>query len=112
MKPRVFLIERCQYDLAQAEEYGQVVYLTERRFNPFDANAELRIADMLATLGFDPSVDLICLTGKVINVAILVGVATAKYGEIRLLMFDATSSAYRERIFNGAHHEGTGQTAA
>ena len=95
---RTFLVEpNKRYPLDALEPYGELVYASPRPMNPFDVhNCLTQIRKGLKD--FDPMDDYICLTGRVQTVAFFLAAAHEKFGTIRVLMFDAVNSNYRERI--------------
>lgn len=101
-KPRVFLVEpNDRYDLSALDTFGSVAYVCASPINAFSTNNAVRIIkDSLQKQGFDPATDFICMTGHAIKVAVLLSVTASEYGPLRLLMFDATKSNYRERRFD------------
>ena len=99
---RVFLAEpNGRYDLTAAREFGDIVYLSDQSMNPFDtATVVDKLETALIQAGFKPDEDYICMTGQSLTVAMLLAVAAATYPMVRLLMFDARGSNYRERVFS------------
>ena len=101
--PRVFLIEENpRYDLTPLSAFGLVEYLCkERECSPFQTvrSTEL-IRQRLEQAVFNSEIDFICMTGQNLKIAMLLAVAANDYGAVRLLMFDAASHTYKERLFD------------
>jgi hypothetical protein len=99
MPPRVFLAESStRYDVSAAKPYGEIVHLLKRPMSPFNTTAiveEFRAA--LEEHQFDPDVDYVCMTGSSLVVALLLATLSAEYERLHLLMFEATTSAYKDR---------------
>ena len=95
----VYLAEpNPRYDLSALQPYGEIKTVSDRPLNPFDITTCFE--ELSSGLrNFDPTEDYICLTGRVQTVAYLLAIAHNKYPIIRVLLFDATTSNYRERIF-------------
>lgn len=95
---KVFLVEpNNRYPLDALEPYGELVYTSPKPMNPFDVKCCLhQIRKGLEN--FDPAEDYICLTGRVQTVAFFLAVAHKQFGTVKVLMFDAKTSNYRERI--------------
>jgi len=102
---RVFIAEPSErYDLKPAEEYGEITFLSTHGFNPFDTEFVIeKITAALETAEYNPKEDFICLTGQSLLISMFLGVVAALYDDpIRILLFDARKSVYRERSFNPA----------
>lgn len=96
---KIYLVEpNSRYDLAALEPYGKVVYISEQ-INPFNVEESLKIiTDGLKN--FDPTEDYICMTGNLQTVAFMMMIIYNKFKTFRILMFDARTSNYRERIIS------------
>ena len=94
----IYLAEPNQrYDLTTLEDIGDIVYASAEPVNPF--NTERAMTTLRNGLkDFNPDEDMICLTGNMQTVSMLLAVACRKYDAIRVLLFDARSSNYKERI--------------
>lgn len=102
--PRVFLAVRDdRYDVSKAARYGAVEYLLDPpTVSPFNTPAAYGLLRReLKRRKFDPDVDRICLTAPGAWLALLSAAALFQYGRVRLLMFDAQSSNYIERVLYG-----------
>lgn len=102
MPPRVFIPEPApQYEtLGAASVYGVITPLrTYRNFNPFAAQVTRLMEEALDHARFDPDVDYLCLTGKIASVALMIAVAMAKWGTVKVLIYSSRSSAYEEVHF-------------
>lgn len=101
--PRVFLIEENpRYDLTTLVAFGRVIFLCkERECSPFQTSRSTElIRQRLEDASFDNESDFICMTGQNLKIAMLLAVAANDYGSVRLLMFDAVSHSYKERLFD------------
>lgn len=101
MIPRVFFpIQSGQYNTQRATEYGERVFLIKTDdMSPFNTEVYGKIyRKELAQQQFNPDEDFIVLTGPLNFVALLFGIALARYRTVKTLMFDARTSAYIERI--------------
>jgi len=98
---RVFLPEpNARYGLFDAGDYGEIVYVSRERLNPFDI--EYCTEQLVSGLAdFDPEHDFICITGSTNTVAVVLAYVTAVFAApIQLLLFDARESVYRVRVFD------------
>ena len=97
---RVFLPEpNGRFDLSTAEIFGVIEYLSERRLDPFNTDTTVDFfKSRLQEVNFDPEIDFICMTGNSLILALMLSVVVSSYYSVKLLMFDAKNSAYRERI--------------
>ena len=97
---RVFLAEpNGRFDLSSAESFGVIEYLSSRRLDPFNTDTTVDfIKNRLQEVDFDLEVDFICMTGNSLILALMLSTAISSYYSVKLLMFDAKNSAYRERI--------------
>lgn len=103
MKSRVFQVEPTpRFDVTECREKGEIVYVGEMGFNPFDGEIVSKVASRLTFLQFDPEKDYVCLTGSQLSVSLFLAVLTAMYPNqsLKLLMFHAKTSHYQERSFN------------
>lgn len=109
MTPRVVVAEAsARYNLSAAESYGEIVYLSDRVINPFDTGAMISLyRSRMECMEFDPKSDFICATGYALKIACLLAVAARRHGDVKVLMFHAATSSYRERImaFGEVLHE-------
>lgn len=97
---RVFIVlESDKYNLDSAREIGEVKYLLTKKIGPFHTDVLARdLAKALKKNRFNPKEDYVCLTGPFVHTCVLTFVLGQKYREpIKFLIFDATSSSYKER---------------
>lgn len=99
--PRVILAEpTTRFDLSAAERHGELTYLSSSPLNPFTTEGMIGIfTHRLEEIGFNPEVDIICLTGQQLTVAIMLAVVASVHPSFKLLMFHAGTSDYRVRVF-------------
>ena len=99
---RVFLAEQNpRYGLSNAGTFGQLNVINDGEpFNPMNLTEAARFmhAELLHAQ-YDPSIDFIILTGNPPVVATFLSVATMFGPVVKMLLFDARSSCYRERGF-------------
>jgi hypothetical protein len=102
MNSRVFIFEMPRRQaLGLTEAFGPIVPLIvpEKRrpsvFNPTSFAEFMR--EELAANSFDPAVDYILLAGGLIGNALLVTAAVAAYGNVKLLLWDASAERYESR---------------
>ncbi len=103
MLPRVFQIEATpRFNTVGVLKYGTLfAAFREGEFKPF-THGEKEILAALRYDAFNPETDYICLTGPVINVSLFLATIVANYdGPFKILMFNANSSKYDERLFQG-----------
>jgi len=95
---KVFLPQPNErFDVSGAKKFGEVVHLLDFA-NPFNTTSVAeKLVESLEENNFNPEKDYLCMTGSPLVLAILLAVAFEKYGTIRMLMFDAKESNYRER---------------
>ena len=108
---RGFLAEpNHRYDLTAAASFGDIQYLMVRKpLNPLNVQETMeRLVYSLKDNKFDPANDYICLTGQSLTVALLLAVASQSYSTFKVLMYDARTSSYVERVYTteflGAAH--------
>lgn len=95
-----------RYNTDPAREYGELAYLTDRRVDPMNPEGVVSLfRSRLMDLHFDPEEDFICLTGHQLVTALFLAVAVSDYGAVRVLMFDARTSKYRERVLDTTHED-------
>jgi len=107
MLQRVILAEPApKFDLSKAETYGELVYLSRNKINPFNIDGLIGLLKhRLKEIGFDPNKDYVCLTGSNLAVPVLIGVLASEYETFKLLMFHAGSSEYVVRVFDFGQQE-------
>jgi len=95
---RIFLAEpNPRYDLKILEAHGPIKYVSINTINPFNIESCLTIMQQgLKT--FDPATDYICMTGNLQTVAFMVMIAYSLFDTFRVLVFDARTSNYKERV--------------
>lgn len=99
--PMVVLPDHSHYSVAAAQEFGEIVYLSTRKLDPLNPAACASLfRTRLEQIKFDPDNDFICLTGHQLTTALYLAVVTAIFPTVRLLMFDARTSSYCERVFS------------
>ena len=97
---KVFLAEKnSKYNLSSANKFGKLVFLSEEQLNPFNT-AEIAALFITGLQQFNPKVDFVCLTGASSVICIFLAVAVKLYGSVKILMFDARETQYRERIID------------
>lgn len=96
---RVFILEPCQqFPVDGAAEFGEVVYMYDKHFQhppPLSPTLGPALLDKLVEYRFNPKVDYIVATGKMIQLFTLAAVVASKYGKFRALCFDARERARR-----------------
>jgi hypothetical protein len=97
---KIYLVEpNTRYDLTALQAYGTVVFISNMQINPFDVNAAMLTIER-GLDSFDPTEDYICLTGNLQSVALMMMVVYSLHKTFKVLMFDARTSNYRERIIS------------
>ena len=102
MKNRVFILAPdSRFNTESLERYGTRIYIYPRGFsNPFDVDSlALHIREALCD--FNCEVDYLALTGHAAGLAVFTAVTFKLFPRLRLLMFDARTSAYRLRVLIG-----------
>ena len=99
---RVFVVERTHLNLREAEQFGQITYLTDS-LDIFDTHSIDICKKQLSELQFNPSQDFLCITGNPVALVFL-AIAVGEYPEFRLLIFDARSGSYRLRNYRNGRH--------
>lgn len=96
----IVVCESNRYNLAAAEEFGELKFLMDHQINPFHVD---RLTNMmnssLENIKFDPRHDFVCLTGQAVLLSVMCTIIGSKYhGEtIKFLVFDATTNKYKPR---------------
>lgn len=95
---KVLLAARnSRFDLAALEPYGEIQYFASS-LNPFNTENCMQVFKDGLGSDFDPTEDYICTTGNLLLVSMLMMIAYSEFDTFKILIFDATSSNYRERI--------------
>ena len=99
MKPRAILLEPVNrdIDISTAAVHGEIVFLFNRgdnKPNIFDDRFQDAIDERLTAIDYDPDRDYIVASGQLIAILTMVGLLTAAYGEIRVLVFSASDRKY------------------
>lgn len=100
-KPRVFFpLKTPRFDTQAAEAFGERVFLLSDDYpSPFYSDEIARtFSRILRVHGFVPRLDYVALTGPTIFVALLLGQVMVEHRFARMLLFDARSSSYVERV--------------
>lgn len=104
--PRVFLVKEPhdRIDLTTAADFGELRFIFTpdvRRVSVFDVVRFAQHAlDRLDAEDFDPNVDAYCMCGKLVEVAMLFGAMIARYGLVRVLIWNASECRYMLRTMN------------
>lgn len=94
----VFLTEpNTRYDLKALESYGPIKLLSKNHLNPFNTNLCLEILKE-GLKDFDSTEDYLCMTGNLLSVSMMMMIAYSMFDTFRVLVFDARTSNYKERI--------------
>jgi len=97
-RPKVFVSQDNDKDYSLAEEFGDVVFLSNREIVPFSASAvnQAVIHGIEATIAKDyvPGVDFLLPAGGMLSVAHMFHAAYAKVGDHRILKWDNRAQRY------------------
>ena len=95
---RVFLSEpNRKYDLTALKAYGPIEHVVQGHINPFNVQETiLKLEEGFKK--FNSTEDFLCLTGNLLSVSLTLMVAYSLFDSFRVLVFDARTSNYRERI--------------
>jgi|SRR6185437_8469255 len=88
---RVFVLEPTEYSMFKAKKFGPLVFLfsdESKHFPWHDPGFMSQVDQAFRENSFDPSEDAIAVSGKMIDVSIMLAVAVWLYGDVRLLCFD------------------------
>lgn len=102
-EPRVFLVEKnARFDITGLAKFGTAVFLCEDGdWNPMNTGLyPSLIRKAMESFEFRPESDFVCLTGQNMKVAMFLAVMASDFDDLRLLIFDASRSAYCERPFS------------
>ena len=84
-------------DISTAAAHGEIVFLFNRgdgKPNIFDDRFQDVIDKRLTEIRYNPDIDYIVISGQMIAIVTMVGLLTAAYGEIRVLVFSAGDRKY------------------
>jgi hypothetical protein len=96
--PRVFFPEQLKLNARDAERFGSVTILCDRRLNPVNAEATFEaLSAALDTQSYRPDEDFIGMSGNPVILSLLTLAASQISGRVRLLVFDAVDSSYKAR---------------
>jgi hypothetical protein len=101
-KKRVFVVQNAgHFNVDPAKKFGDVIFLIDEdeHVYPFDTEKLVqRFSDLLDEHDYDPELDFIAFTGPHILVALFFGIVMAYYENPKVLLYDAKTSSYNERI--------------
>lgn len=101
-KPRAFVLTRnLRFDFRPLEAKYDLVYLSqhEREFNPLNiSDTTSKLRERFSALRFDASRDMVVMAGPQMLVAILFTMLGYDYPRHLVLMFNARTSEYMERV--------------
>lgn len=104
--PQVYVIhENPNFNYAPAEEFGEVVFMTDNEFSGIANSLSDRhvVQDIRAAMEkFDTMQDFLVLTGSPIIIGFAMHLLLAKGRPVQLLKHDNRSNSYRRVIFT--HH--------
>lgn len=98
---KVFVLERVQQDIEQAERFGEIEYV----FDFGDLRPSIwkakefseSVIDALEIKRFDPERDLFAITGHIIPITLAMARMIKEYGRIRVLFFKLPDREYVEK---------------
>lgn len=103
---KVILLEPTSLVLKEAEIFGELVYISNVKFNIFAIDTMTqRINNKLKEIEYRPLDDLICLTGSAQKVALFLGAIASRYHEFIVLIFDMKTNKYKQRVFKNDNNE-------
>jgi len=98
---RVILAEpNHRFDLTAASKFGQIIFLSPSRLDKDDIvyNFEF-LLNAMKKIEYDPSEDMVCLTGQIMTVSTLFAAVTHEYDEFKMLVFNSAMNTYSIRNF-------------
>ncbi len=103
-KSRVFMVEapRQDFDLTKARSFGNVVTLFETtRGKVFDVEQYARLLlGHLEAQQYDSKSDYLVMTGGLLPVGIALAVLTARFRQVKLLVWNTTRGEYVPKQFD------------
>jgi hypothetical protein len=108
MKPRVFVLTHSQFDLADAADYGDIVYLfgAEKRLpSPLSAVFAQETWHALKQNDYDPDTDFLLVLGSQAALVQWVAAVISQVQFCKALVFEATHSRYVIRTLGFEHVE-------
>jgi len=103
---KVFIIERPyrDVDISGLNEYGEIVEIFKDYHeapSPFEPSQYVNaIREKLIAHDFDNTTDRIAIVGKILATSLLLAAIGSHYESVRMLLYDAHSSAYVERVLD------------
>ena len=97
---RCIMFEPTAFDTSKLKEFGEITYLFTKEVGrrPLrDQMLECQIINRLQQLQYDPTLDLIVMTGSQLTLLIFATTAVSGYGAIQTLVFDILTRSYNER---------------
>lgn len=93
---RVFLPEKeRRHDISKAGKFGIVCHLCKIPNNPIDIDETVAVLKRrFKEVEFHPEVDILCLTGHVITLSLMLVVAINLYREVKILVFNSKFNDY------------------
>ena len=98
MTQYVYITNRSAHDYSDAERFGEVHYVTERRVDRFNVTDMVRYAEEAFLESTEN--DYILLTSLTILCSICCSVFVAKHGRLNLLLFKDGRYIERKVVFN------------
>ncbi len=105
-QPRVFFIERPKpsLDIEPAKKFGEISFVFnegDRRASVFDSESYGRsIVNRLREVEFNPQLDLLCISGKMVPVCIATAAIISAYDTVQVLLYNASLADYVKRTMS------------
>lgn len=93
--PKVLIPNRSGHDFSPAEDYGELVYLTNGPLNRYATNKMFRFIQ--PQIEDSSPEDYVLITGLSILSSLVASMFVAKHGKLNLLLFDGKTHSYIER---------------
>ena len=111
MKSKAYLIEPLQtnFDLTELHQQYDVRYIfasVGQRPNIYNPDEFLRVVREWARGHFDPSKDMLVMTGKMLSLSLTLLALGWEFDEIQLLIFDGNSGGYLRKEIHCLTHGG------
>ena len=94
---RVFVLNYSGHNVTSAEDFGELIYLTEGDINIWDTDrVNYLISKRLQNYNYDPKEDFVALSGNLV-LGYVLGNILGQYDAVNLLIWDSVRRKYFPR---------------
>ena len=93
--PKVFITNRSGHDYSAASGYGEFVFLSKGKINPYEITKMYR--EFVEKMDGSTEYDYLLVTGLSVMNMVAAAIMSRKHGRINLLQYHAEDKSYKER---------------